>query len=130
MQLLVIRHGIAEEADAFAATGKDDSRRPLTKAGKRKMKEVVTVEALSPGSDPSDLVDWLQERASASEDFMKSVLLSVVAVVLVGAMVGCNDPVRSAPIPPSGQNFVFHVSEMDAPARIPPGASLRRMHRE
>lgn len=39
MQLLVIRHGIAEDAAEFAATGKDDSRRPLTKAGKRKMKE-------------------------------------------------------------------------------------------
>ncbi len=39
MQLLVIRHGIAEEAETFAATGVDDSRRPLTKAGKRKMKE-------------------------------------------------------------------------------------------
>ena len=55
---------------------------------------------------------------------MKSVLLGVAAVVLVGATVGCNDPVRSAPLPPSGQKFVFHVSEMDAPSRIPPGASL------
>jgi phosphohistidine phosphatase len=41
MQLLVIRHGIAENAETFAATGKDDSRRPLTKAGTRKMKEVA-----------------------------------------------------------------------------------------
>jgi phosphohistidine phosphatase len=41
MQLLVIRHGIAEDAEAFAASGQDDSRRPLTKAGKRKMKEVT-----------------------------------------------------------------------------------------
>jgi phosphohistidine phosphatase len=103
MQLLVIRHGIAEDAEAFAATGKDDSRRPLTKAGKRKMKEVAagllevvesldviaasplvraqqtaeivaeaygdlrvdTVQALSPGSDPADLVDWLGKHASA-----------------------------------------------------------------
>ncbi|MEX2109156.1 MAG: phosphohistidine phosphatase SixA [Gemmatimonadaceae bacterium] len=103
MQLLVIRHGIAEDAEKFAATGKDDSLRPLTKAGKRKMKEVAaglleivetvdvlaasplvraqqtaeivakaydditvdTVEALSPGSDPSDLLDWLGRHASA-----------------------------------------------------------------
>jgi phosphohistidine phosphatase len=103
MQLLVIRHGIAEEAEAFAATGMDDSRRPLTQAGKRKMKEIATglrglidtldvigasplvralqtaeivaeaygdlpvstVEALSPGSNPSGLVDWLNEHASA-----------------------------------------------------------------
>ena len=103
MQLLIIRHGIAEDAEKFAATGEDDSRRPLTKAGKRKMKEVAaglreivetldvigasplaraqqtaeivakayddltvsTVEALSPGSDPSDLVDWLKKHHSA-----------------------------------------------------------------
>lgn len=37
MQLLVIRHGIAEDRDAFARTGQDDSLRPLTKAGKREM---------------------------------------------------------------------------------------------
>jgi phosphohistidine phosphatase len=103
MQLLVIRHGLAEDAEKFAASGEDDSRRPLTKSGKRKMKEVAaglleivetldviaasplvraqqtaqivakayddmtvdTVEALSPGRDPSDLVDWLGKHASA-----------------------------------------------------------------
>ena len=102
MQLLVIRHGIAEEAETFAATGLNDSQRPLTKSGKRKMKEVaaglreivetvdvigaspllraqqtaeivakaygdvpvLTVQALSPGSEPSDLVEWVgQPRA-------------------------------------------------------------------
>ncbi len=41
MQLLVIRHGIAEDAEKFAATGQGDSLRPLTKEGKRKMKEVA-----------------------------------------------------------------------------------------
>lgn len=104
MQLLVIRHGIAEEAETFAASGLDDSRRPLTKPGKRKMKDVAaglreivetidvigaspllraqptaeivakaygdlpvsTVRALSPGSEPSDLVDWLGEHTSAN----------------------------------------------------------------
>jgi phosphohistidine phosphatase len=37
MKLLIIRHGIAEEAD----TGMDDSSRALTKAGKRKMREAA-----------------------------------------------------------------------------------------
>jgi phosphohistidine phosphatase len=41
MQLLVIRHAIAEDRDAFAATGEDDSRRPLTSRGEEKMKEVA-----------------------------------------------------------------------------------------
>jgi phosphohistidine phosphatase len=38
MELLVIRHGIAEEKDAFAAQGKDDAERPLTVEGRRKMR--------------------------------------------------------------------------------------------
>ncbi len=37
MELLVIRHGVAEEREEFAATGKDDSLRPLTKEGRWKM---------------------------------------------------------------------------------------------
>jgi phosphohistidine phosphatase len=41
MQLLVIRHAIAEDRDAFAATGEDDAQRPLTKRGEEKMEEVV-----------------------------------------------------------------------------------------
>jgi phosphohistidine phosphatase len=41
MQLLVIRHGIAEDRDAFAATGEDDAQRPLTKRGEGKMKAVA-----------------------------------------------------------------------------------------
>jgi phosphohistidine phosphatase len=41
MQLLVIRHAIAEERDTFAATGGDDAQRPLTKRGRQKMEEVA-----------------------------------------------------------------------------------------
>jgi phosphohistidine phosphatase len=41
MNLLVIRHAIAEDKDAFATTGADDSARPLTKQGRKRMKEVV-----------------------------------------------------------------------------------------
>jgi phosphohistidine phosphatase len=37
VELLVIRHGVAEDKDEFAATGKDDSLRPLTKEGRWKM---------------------------------------------------------------------------------------------
>jgi len=36
MDLLVVRHAVAEEREAFAATGKDDSERPLTEAGRKK----------------------------------------------------------------------------------------------
>jgi phosphohistidine phosphatase len=41
MQLLVIRHAIAEERDAFAGSGRDDSERPLTDEGREKMRRVA-----------------------------------------------------------------------------------------
>jgi phosphohistidine phosphatase len=41
MELLLIRHAIAEERDAFARTGKDDRLRPLTDEGRKKMKQTV-----------------------------------------------------------------------------------------
>lgn len=37
MQLLMIRHAIAETPEEFAASGADDGLRPLTKDGRRKM---------------------------------------------------------------------------------------------
>ncbi|MFL5576556.1 MAG: phosphohistidine phosphatase SixA [Gemmatimonadaceae bacterium] len=41
MQLLLVRHAIAEEREAFARTGQDDSLRPLTKEGKWKMERIA-----------------------------------------------------------------------------------------
>jgi phosphohistidine phosphatase len=38
MNLLVIRHAIAEDKDAFAATGRSDDLRPLTEDGRAKMR--------------------------------------------------------------------------------------------
>jgi phosphohistidine phosphatase len=38
VQLLVVRHAIAEQKEEFARTGKDDSQRPLTIDGRRKMR--------------------------------------------------------------------------------------------
>lgn len=38
MKLLVIRHAVAEDRDAFAATGLPDSQRPLTDDGRKKMR--------------------------------------------------------------------------------------------
>src|SRR2546425_10414645 len=39
MQLLVVRHGIAVERDEWAREHSDDTDRPLTGEGKKKMKE-------------------------------------------------------------------------------------------
>src|SRR5882762_11329490 len=41
MQLLVIRHGTADDTPIRATTGPDDMGPPLSKAGKRMMKDVV-----------------------------------------------------------------------------------------
>jgi phosphohistidine phosphatase len=41
MNLLVIRHAIAEDKDAFAATGRGDDQRPLTEAGRAKMRRAA-----------------------------------------------------------------------------------------
>ena len=38
MQLLVIRHAVAEEREEFAKTGEPDEQRPLTPGGSRKMR--------------------------------------------------------------------------------------------
>ncbi|MEO6443866.1 MAG: phosphohistidine phosphatase SixA [Gemmatimonadaceae bacterium] len=38
MQLLIIRHAIAEDREEFAKTGSDDDDRPLTTFGKRRMR--------------------------------------------------------------------------------------------
>src|SRR5213596_848636 len=99
MELLVIRHGSAEDA----GRGVEDSRRALTDAGRKEMKEVSaglativetldviaasplvraqqtaeivakryddlsvdTLDALSPGSDPAAIVEWLRHQSSA-----------------------------------------------------------------
>ena len=39
MRVLVIRHAIAEDRDAFAKSGREDAARPLTRAGRAKMRE-------------------------------------------------------------------------------------------
>lgn len=41
MTLLIIRHGIAMDRDEFAKTCPDDGLRPLTKEGRKKMRQVA-----------------------------------------------------------------------------------------
>ena len=55
---------------------------------------------------------------------MKSALLGVAVAVLAGSTAGCHDPVRSSPIPPSGQAFIFHISKINAPDSVLPGVPL------
>ena len=39
MKLLLVRHAIAEEAEAFIAAGGTDAQRPLTEVGRKKMRK-------------------------------------------------------------------------------------------
>ena len=39
MKLLLVRHAIAEDADAFIAAGGTDAQRPLTEIGRKKMRK-------------------------------------------------------------------------------------------
>ena len=39
MKLLLVRHGIAEEAETFIAGGGSDAQRPLTEIGRKKMRK-------------------------------------------------------------------------------------------
>src|SRR2546423_8060240 len=41
MRLLVVRHAIAEDREAFARSHKDDATRPLTPDGRRKMESAA-----------------------------------------------------------------------------------------
>jgi phosphohistidine phosphatase len=41
MHLLIIRHAVAEEKEAWAATGEPDERRPLTPDGRKKMRRAA-----------------------------------------------------------------------------------------
>ena len=41
MQLLLLRHAIAEDREAFARTGRDDRLRPLTDEGRKKLRKAA-----------------------------------------------------------------------------------------
>jgi phosphohistidine phosphatase len=52
MQLLIVRHAVAEERETFAATGRDDAERPLTEQGRRKFrKSALGLRGLVPALD-------------------------------------------------------------------------------
>ena len=85
MQLLVIRHGAAEDKDAFARTGQDDGLRPLTKNGKREMRLVArglkvvapTIAVLA----SSRLVRARQTAAIVAEEYGIDVVEEIDALV-------------------------------------------------
>lgn len=79
MQLLVIRHAIAEERETWAP--RDDDLRPLTEEGKRKMKEAAKgLSSLVPKVDvlaSSPLTRAMQTAAILAKEYDKSEPLKV-----------------------------------------------------
>lgn len=70
MQLLVVRHAIAEDQEAFAATGRDDALRPLTAVGARKMKKTARgLRTLVPSIDA--LLSSPYTRASETAEIIR-----------------------------------------------------------
>jgi phosphohistidine phosphatase len=84
MHLLIIRHAVAEEKEAWAATGEPDERRPLTADGRKKMRRATRgLRHLAPSIDllgASPLV-----RAAQTAEIVADVY-GALAPVTVGAL--------------------------------------------
>jgi phosphohistidine phosphatase len=66
MQLLVIRHAIAEDAEDFARSGKSDELRPLTNDGRERMRAGVRgLRRVCPGVDVLGSSPLLRARQTA-----------------------------------------------------------------
>lgn len=70
MELLVVRHAIAEDREVFAATGREDGLRPLTAEGTRKMKRTARgLREILPGIDV--LVSSPLTRAAETAEILR-----------------------------------------------------------
>jgi phosphohistidine phosphatase len=85
VQLLVIRHAIAVDRDTFDASGRDDSERPLTSAGRDKMRRATAgLRRLVPEIDllaASPYVRAMQTAAVVAEAYGIDEIKSVDALV-------------------------------------------------
>ena len=95
MQVLVVRHAIAEQREEFARTGKDDSQRPLTHDGRRKMRRgAVGLRAVVPAIDVLATSPLL--RAVQTAEILAAVYNGRNMVTVKGAL----SRQRVSPVPP------------------------------
>jgi phosphohistidine phosphatase len=81
VQLLVIRHAIAEPREEFAQTGQDDSLRPLSLKGRKRMTAAVRgIRALVPKIDTLATSPML--RAAQTAEMVAAAYEGLVALVL------------------------------------------------
>jgi phosphohistidine phosphatase len=70
VELLIVRHAIAEDREVFAATGREDALRPLTAEGIRKMKRTSQgLREIIPGIDV--LVSSPLTRANETAEILR-----------------------------------------------------------
>jgi phosphohistidine phosphatase len=90
MQLLLIRHAIAEERDTFAKTGRPDGERPLTDFGRRRMRRNARgLRRVAPSIDI--LVSSPYLRASETAKIVAGVL-GIESVEVVDALTPDHHP--------------------------------------
>jgi phosphohistidine phosphatase len=80
MHLLVIRHAIAEDRDEFAKSSRDDSERPLTRLGRRRMRRnarglrrvapVIDVIASSPYTRAADTASIVADMLGVRDEIV------------------------------------------------------------
>ncbi len=93
MDLVIIRHAIAEDRDIFAQTGKDDSQRPLTERGQERMRRAAGgLHGLVPSFDVIATSPYT--RANETAD-------------IVAAVYGGPDPVLVDALVPGGDRQAF-----------------------
>ena len=85
MILLIVRHGVAEDKEVFAETGKSDDERPLTAKGRKKMKRAARgLRALVPRDRPArdePTVRAQETAATTSPRIRRSTSASVADVL-------------------------------------------------
>lgn len=90
MDLLVVRHAIAEDRDVFARTGRDDAERPLTPEGRRKFERAAR--GLRKLVDPIDLLATSTlERAVETGEILEASLV-VEATARLSELAPDTDP--------------------------------------
>ncbi len=91
MELLVVRHAIAETREAFAKTGQDDARRPLTAEGRRRLaKGARGLREVVDGIDllaTSELV-----RATQTAEILQEACEGKLRIVRIGELAPDADP--------------------------------------
>lgn len=84
MRILIIRHGVAEDREAFAKSTQEDALRPLTKAGRKKMRKAARgLAGLVPTLDviaSSPLLRAVQTAELVAEAFDGTRVLQIAAL--------------------------------------------------